>query len=340
MCNILLNKETLEKYDPTGMHKVYDSWPKLARDAYESDLEPVDFKNINHIVFAGMGGSGAIGDLFLSLLSKTPIHVNVVKGYLLPKTVDSKTLVVIISVSGNTVETLTIVKSAKELNCKIICFSSGGQLEKFCLKSDILFRKVSMHNNPRTSFPVYIYSILKVLGSIIPIDNLSIENSMSQMEFLSEKISTKNLTESNPSLSLAKWLDGVPVIYYPWGLQASAIRFKNSIQENIKSHAMIEDIIEACHNGIVSWELKSNVKPILIQGHGDYIKTKERWIILKNFFKKNDIDYWNVSSIEGDVLSIIINLIYLLDFTTIYKAIINKTDPHPVKSIDYVKKHL
>jgi len=30
-----------------------------------------------------MGGSGAIGDVFSSILSKTNIHVNVVKGYLL-----------------------------------------------------------------------------------------------------------------------------------------------------------------------------------------------------------------------------------------------------------------
>ena len=329
-----------EKYDPTGMHKVYDNWPKLARDAYESDLEPIDFKNIDHIVFAGMGGSGAIGDLFLSLLSKTSIHVNVVKGYLLPKTVNSKTLVVTTSASGNTVEILNVIKSAKELDCKIICFSSGGQLEEFCLKSDIAFRKVSMHNNPRTSFPVYVYSILKVLSSIIPIDKSCIENSICQMELLSTKISTKNLTESNPSLALAEWLDTIPMIYYPLGLQVSAIRFKNSIQENTKSHAMIEDVIEACHNGIVSWEIKNNIKPILIEGSEDYIKTKERWKILKQYFKENNIDYWEVFSIEGDMLSKIINLIYLLDFTTIYKAIMNKTDPHPVKSIDYIKKYI
>ena len=336
----MLDKETLEKYDPSGMHKVYDRWPEIAREAYESDLEPVDFNEIDHIVFAGMGGSGAIGDLFASVLSKTDIHVNVVKGYLLPKTVDKNTLVVCTSASGNTVETLAIVRSAKELGCKIICFSSGGQLEKFCNDNNILHRNVMMHNNPRTSFPVYVYSVLKVLNSVIPINKTCIENSISQMELLSEKISTKNLTSSNLSLNLAKWLDVLTMIYYPWGLQASAIRFKNSIQENMKLHAMIEDIIEACHNGIVSWEVKHDVKPILIQGSEDYIKTKERWEILKKYFKENRIEFWEIYSIDGDVLSKIINLIYLLDFSTIYKAVLNKIDPHPVKSIDYIKKHL
>ena len=68
------------------MYKTYDEWPKIARESFESEQEPTDFQNIDHIVFAGMGGSGAIGDLFSAILSKTDIHVSLIKGYLLPKT--------------------------------------------------------------------------------------------------------------------------------------------------------------------------------------------------------------------------------------------------------------
>jgi len=319
---------------------VYDKWPQIARDAYESNLEPIEFKNIEHIVFSGMGGSGAIGDLFLSVLSKTAIHVTIVKGYVLPKTVDSKTLVIATSVSGNTIETITTVKSAKELGCKIACFSSGGKLEEFCQKYDVAHRNIPIYHNPRASFPAYVYSILKTLNSIIPVTKSNIGESIIQLEILSGKISSNNLTDSNPSLTLANWLDDIPLIYYPWGLQAVAIRFKNSIQENMKSHAMIEDVIEACHNGIVSWEGKSDVKPILIQGSEDYVKTKERWKILKDYFNENGIGFWEINSIEGDVLSKIINLIYLLDYATIYRSVLNGTDPHPVKSIDFIKERL
>jgi len=70
------------------MHNVYDRWPQIAKEAFELDLESVDFKNIDHIVFAGMGGSGAIGDLFSATLSQTGIHVNVVKGNILSKLVN------------------------------------------------------------------------------------------------------------------------------------------------------------------------------------------------------------------------------------------------------------
>ena len=83
----MLDIERMNEIDSKGMYKIYDRWPEIAKDAFESNLESVDFKNIDHIIFAGMGGSGAIGDLFASILSKTNIHVSLVKGYLLPKTV-------------------------------------------------------------------------------------------------------------------------------------------------------------------------------------------------------------------------------------------------------------
>ena len=102
----MLDYSTLNKYDSEKIFQIYDRWAIIAKESYHSDLTPVDFENIDHIVFAGMGGSGAIGDLFASILSKSNIHVNVVKGYLLPKTVDENTLVVTISISGNSIETL------------------------------------------------------------------------------------------------------------------------------------------------------------------------------------------------------------------------------------------
>ena len=127
---------TLEKYDSQGMYKIYDRWPEIARKSYELNLDGVDFKDIDHIVFAGIGGSGSLGDTFYSILSGTKIHVSVVKGYLLPKTVDSNSLVVTTSVSGNTVEALTVLESAKKLGSKIIAFSSGGKMKQYCEKND------------------------------------------------------------------------------------------------------------------------------------------------------------------------------------------------------------
>ncbi|KAF6246082.1 glucose-6-phosphate isomerase [Nitrosopumilus sp. b2] len=322
------------------MYSVYDKWPQIAKDAYNSEIESSDFKDIDHVVFSGMGGSGTMGDLFSSILSKTEIHTTVVKGYELPKTVDDNTLVVATSVSGNSAETLTTLESASKTNCKVIGFSSGGMIESFCIKNNLEFRKISKIHSPRASFPNFVYSILKTLNSIIPIDSKEITQSITLLENLSKKISSTNLSIENPSLNLALWIAGVPVIYYPWGLQAAAIRFKNSLQENAKTHAIIEDVIESGHNGIVSWERDSDMIPIMIEGVDDHPKTKERWKILRQYFDENQISYKEISSVNGGILSKILCLIYQLDYATIYHAIQLGIDPSPIKSIDFIKERL
>ena len=103
---------------------------------------------------------------------------------------------------------------------------------------------------------------------------------------------------------------------------------------------MVENIVETCHNGIVSWERTSNVQPILIQGVDDFIKTKERWKIMKEYFKNNKINYLETISVTGSILSKIINLIYILDYSSIYCAVMTNIDPTPVKSINFVKSKL
>jgi len=335
-----LNISDLEKYDIQKMYKVYDNWPNNAKSYYEKKFEKVTFTGIDHIVFAGMGGSGALGDIFSAILSKTDIHVCVVKGYNLPNTVNSNTLVVVISISGNTDETIRILDLAHNQDCKLIVFTSGGKMEQVCLDKNIEFRKIKEFHSPRASFPSFLYSILNILSPILPINKQDVLKSIEQLKNTQKEISSNNISENNPSLSLAEWITDIPLIYYPWGLQSAAIRFKNSLQENSKCHVIIEDIVESCHNGVVAWERKSNVQPIFIKGVDDHIKTNEKNAILKEYFQENKIEYREIISVEGDILSKIINLIYILDYCSIYKAVIRETDPTPVKSIEFIKNKL
>ena len=103
---------------------------------------------------------------------------------------------------------------------------------------------------------------------------------------------------------------------------------------------MREYVIEDCHNGIVAWEKRSVVKPIILQGANDNIRTNERWRILKQFFKENQIEFYEICSNKGSILSKLIYLIYLLDYATIYYSVLTKTDPSPVKPIDFIKDNI
>ena len=335
-----MNIGDLEKIDSEKMFSVYDKWPKIAKESFETQFKKIDVKDVDHIVFAGMGGSGSVGDTIKAILSKTDIHVTTIKGYILPKTVDSKTLVIATSVSGNTAETLAILENLKKTETKVIGFSSGGKMEKLCNENNFLFKKIPMVHSPRASFPTFLYSILNILETIIPIKQKEIYESISELNKTQKNIFSQNLIDGNRSLQLAEFITEIVCIYYPAGLKAAAIRYKNCLQENSKIHAMTEDVIESCHNGVVSWERDSIIKPVFIRGVDDHPKTRERWSILKEFFDSKSIDYRIIESVEGSILTKITNLIYLLDYSSIYTAILNKIDPSPVESIDFVKKRL
>ena len=330
----------LEKIDTKTMFKTYDEWPKIAKESFEKKFEKLDVNGIDHIIFSGMGGSGTIGDVMRDILSKENIHVNITKGYTLPKTVDSNTLIVVTSVSGNTQETLEILKQANNTNAKIIAFSSGGKIEKFCMEKNIFYQKILMEHSPRASFTKFLFYILNILKNIISITDEDINEAMKLLEKTKIKISSDNLDLENHSLNIAKWIKNNPIIYYPRGLNSVATRFKNSLQENSKLHVISEEVLEACHNGIVAWDKNKKFQPILIRGKDDHEKTKERWEILKEFFLKENIEFLEINSVEGNIFSKIINLIYVLDYATIYHAVIHKIDPSPVDAITFVKSKL
>ena len=332
--------DDIDKIDTQKIYEIYDKWPEIARESFVKQIKKFDVQDIDHIVFAGMGGSGSIGDVIGAILSKEDVHVSNVKGYVLPKTVDSKTLIVTTSVSGNTRETMTVLEKAKNSPAKIAAFSSGGMIKEYCQRNNIFHQEISMIHSPRASFTNFLYGIINTLEAILPIKRSDILESISILDITKKNISSENLTESNDSLKLAQFVKEIPCLYYPAGLQSAAIRFKNSLQENAKMHVIAEDVIESCHNGIVAWKKNSVVYPILIKGQDDYIKTKERWSILEEFFDKKGIMYFSINSVNGNILSKIMNLVYIFDYATVYFSILNSIDPSPVDAIDYIKSRL
>ena len=70
------------------------------------------------------------------------------------------------------------------------------------------------------------------------------------------------------------------------------------------------------------------------------LKRKKDGMSVKEFFKLNKIQYKEVNSPSGSILTKLVNLIYLLDYSSIYSAVLSKTDPTPVKSIEFIKSRI
>ena len=214
----MLTKEEIQKIDLQNMCSVYDNWPNIAKEHFSKNFSKIEINDIDHIVFAGMGGSGTIGDVFSSILSKTNMHVSIVKGYQLPKTVDKNTIIIATSISGNTTETLSVLDDAQKTNAKIIALSSGGKMEKICENRNIDFYKIKKEHSPRASFLGFLYASLNILEDIVPVKKTDIDESIQSLFDIKKSISSENLSESNEALKIAEWLRATPVMYYPRGL--------------------------------------------------------------------------------------------------------------------------
>jgi glucose/mannose-6-phosphate isomerase len=334
----MISYDALKKVDSENMHEIYDKWPEIAFESYHNAGELIKYPKTSHFVFAGMGGSGAMSDIFSAILSKTETHVTIVKGHHLPRTVNSDSIVIISSVSGNTSETISVLRKAIEIGAKTIAFSDGGEIKKICEENNIPHRNIKKYHSPRGSFTAFLYSMLAILKPILPIKESDVLESIESLKFIGIKINSDNISTSNPALKIAEWIEHTPVIYFPGGLQSAAIRFKNSLQENCKIHVIAEDVIEACHNGIVSWEKSRNFQPILIRGTDDFEKTVQLWNTIKQFFDSKQINYKEIVSEKGNILTKLISMIYLLDYASIYLSVKLGIDPTPVEAIDFIKK--
>ena len=93
--------------------------------------------SIQNIIVTGLGGSGIGGTILNELVSDScsvPIMIN--KDYFLPAFANANTLLIVSSYSGNTEETLEVLRKAKDKAGKIICITSGGAILDFAKENN------------------------------------------------------------------------------------------------------------------------------------------------------------------------------------------------------------
>ncbi len=183
------------------------------------------FRGYNKIVVCGMGGSGIAGYALKDLIEEMPVFV--FQSYELPKFIDDKTLVFLISYSGNTAETISMYKQARKKTKNIAIITSGGILGK---EDNTV--EIPQGMQPRESLGYLFFSMWKVLGKRL--DNV---------------IEVVKSVKSD--LGIAKKLFGkIPVIYANSGFYSVALRWKQQINEDSKRLAIANAFPEINHNEI------------------------------------------------------------------------------------------
>ena len=97
--------------DASGMLKLLSEAPARAELHWQRGQQhPWPVKAVKQVLVCGMGGSGSTGDLLVSLCPDSQVAIQVNKAETLPAWVNTETLVIGVSYSGQTRETLACLE--------------------------------------------------------------------------------------------------------------------------------------------------------------------------------------------------------------------------------------
>lgn len=342
--SVELSKGEVERVDREGLHRDYESWPEQAESALKLsiDLKGVD---ANKIVYCGMGGSGCAGDILqdLSFSRARFLPLYVVKGYHLPQFADKLTLVLAVSYSGDTEETLSALKEALERGCKVVGFSSGGELEKICKENSVPHVKLGSALTPRSALPFILYSTLSALERLgyELVSESDLYDTIALMRRLRGSVGVESELKDNEAKQIAHHLyNAYPIVYGPQEFRGVLLRFKNSLNENAKVHASVEILPEACHNSIEAWHpYPSNLRVLFAINEYDE-RLKKRFDTLMELVERSGVKYRSVHAGEASLFKSMVKLLYILEYATLYLAVLRGIPPAPTPNIALLKKRL
>ncbi len=334
--------------DKSKQLEILKEWSSLFQEARENSLEfvlPENIKEPSNIVICGMGGSAIAGDYLSSLLKsdiKIPILVN--RDYYLPAFCNKSTLVICVSYSGNTEETLSCFKDAHTKNTMIITISSGGFLEKLAKKTKVPHIKIKEGIPPRTGLPLIYTSLLTILEKLKLINDMSkdFEETEKILAKLSEEYSPEKKTEENFAKEIAYGLfNKLPLFVGHTIYSPLSYRAKSELNENSKVIAISEEVPEQNHNGIVAWDnpnvVLNDVVVILFRDENEPKPIKIRMEQLKKIVNQKTEKVLELYPQGQSKLAKQISLTYLIDITSIYLAVLHEVDPSITPSIDNLK---
>lgn len=215
------------------------------------DKELKGAPNRRKICICSTGASLTAGDImsdFADGSSDSPIPV--IRNSDLPKWIGPDTLVIAMSYSGETGETLDQYDRAKERGCSVLCITSGGKLLERCRDNGDHCMELPQGIEPRASLGYMLGGLASVL------EDLGICGSRTALKGMLEELKgfrNKILDDLAPS-SLADSLENrIPVIYGMPNVRSSSMGMRSQINVHSGNIAFSGTIPEFNHNEIVAW---------------------------------------------------------------------------------------
>jgi len=308
----------------------YLDWDVLIKSSLDQEPQnTMQLIDVEGLVVAGMGGSGIVGDvLYVESLNQLEKPLIVVKNSRLPRYVSKRWLLLAISYSGNTTETLRVVREAFERGVKVCVVASGGSLLKIAVEKGLPYFKVASGRTPRTSFPALLIGSLKLLKSLGIVTYVSkydiIDKLMRKEELLKTASDIASFISSNTPVFISD------SEYYPLALRA-----KNEFNENAKVLGKVEVYPEGFHNDIVGWEVpKEGLTALIFRRSGD-----KAMDFLINYLTNLSIKTYTLT-LDGEFIPNVIKWSQVLGVASVIHALQRNINPRETKSIQLYKEFI
>ncbi|MCH7836247.1 MAG: bifunctional phosphoglucose/phosphomannose isomerase [Chloroflexi bacterium] len=339
------------RLDPGGMGASVRGLPDQCRAAWQEArrLElPADYRKIERIVILGMGGSAIAGDLFRLLLAREcPVPVLNHRQYDLPACVDGRTLLIASSFSGNTEETLSAFQRGLATPAKKLVITTGGALLTTARANGIPAFVFEYAGEPRSAFGYGLMPLLAIAEGTGLMQGVErdVEVALTAMESLRSRIGEDVPLAENAAKRLADRLAGrIPVIYGAEVLSEVAHRWKTQLNESAKSWAFYEQLPEASHNALVSYELPREVARLVfvvyLRSPDFHPRVALHYEFSQRALAEAGVEYAEVQAESGNALAQAMTSVLMGDYVSYYAALLNGVDPTPTTGIDRLKAWL
>jgi glucose/mannose-6-phosphate isomerase len=347
--NVLDDPSAYQRIDCSSTRTIIRDLPRQCRVAWREGqaLElPPDYRDVNKVVILGMGGLVIAGDLLRSLAAlESPVPIFVHRDYGLPLLVDERTLVVAMSYSGETEETVSAFEMALGTSAKKLVIASGGSLLAMAKSNGVPAFVFGYKSTVRGALGFGLMPLLAIaekLG-IVRSKAEDVEEAAILMEHMAGRIAEHVPLKRNHAKHLAQRLQGhLPVIYGAGLLTEVAHRWKTQINENSKLWCFWEELPEANHNAIVGYKLPEEIAKrafvIFLRGAALHPRVRLRYEFTRQALDEAGVASETVDAEGKSLLAQMLSAIFFGDYVSLYLAIQAGVDPSPTTAIADLKR--
>lgn len=289
---------------------------------------------INHIIFTGMGGSGLPGEVLNALIKNMPSTV--INDYHLPLWADKNTLIVCFSYSGNTEETISCFKEALKKNFQTIIVTTGGRIKLIADEADVRNKIMIPRGIPsRQAIGYFVFALITVFQN-----HKLINITKNEIDTLIETLKKPGFDEQAEKLA-EQLKNKIPIIYTTKQYQSVALRWKQSFNENSKSHSFFNILPEMNHNEIMGYrKTNKDFHIIFLIDESEDKQIIQRVELSKDIIKQAGNTVTEIKLKGSSHLIKVFTAIFLGDLTSVYLAKHYAIDPLETNLIEQLKKRL